>query len=102
MIVFSKDPWPGQSTKVNCKYCYLTLFSNFYGIFVKNAENPKSKVIPLYCDCGFLSSDAVDVISLNILHKDVFPESTWPKTPTFILMQFVGSILDCYYLETWR
>lgn len=73
---------------------------NFYGIFVRKAENPKSKVIPLSCDWGFLSSDAVDVISLKILHNDVFPESTWPKTPTLMLIQFVGSIFACYYLET--
>ncbi len=100
MIVFNKDPCPGQSTKVNCKYSSFPLFVNFYGIFVRKAENPKSKVIPLSCDCGFLSSDAVDVISLKILHNDVFPESTWPKTPTLMLIQFVGSIFACYYLET--
>lgn len=76
MIVFNNDPCPGQSTNVNCKYSSLTLFENFYGIFVKKAEKPKSKVIPLSCDCGFLSNEAVDVISLNILHNDVFPEST--------------------------
>lgn len=62
MIVLSKEACPGQSTNVNCKYYYFNLFYNFYGILVKNAEKPKSKVIPLYCDCGCLSKDAVDVI----------------------------------------
>jgi hypothetical protein len=68
MIVFNNEAWPGQSTKVYCKYYYFMgwlfweLILNFYGIRVKKAENPKSKVIPLYWDCGFLSSDAVEVI----------------------------------------
>jgi hypothetical protein len=62
IIVFNNEPWPGQSTNVNCKYSSLVLIANFYGIFVKKAENPKSRVIPLYWDWGFLSNDAVDVI----------------------------------------
>ena len=62
IIVFNSDPWPGQSTRVNCKYCSFVLVWNFYGIWVKKAENPKSRVIPLYWDWGFLSNDAVDVI----------------------------------------
>ena len=76
MTVFNNEPCPGQSTKVNCKYSYFVFVENFYGILVRKAENPKSSVIPLYCDCGFLSNDAVDVISLKIRHNDVFPEST--------------------------
>lgn len=62
MIVLSSDPWPGQSTSVNWRYYYLTLVANFYGIRVRNAENPKSRVIPRYWDWGFLSREAVEVI----------------------------------------
>lgn len=62
IIVFNNEAWPGQSTNVNCKYYYLAFWVNFYGILVKNAENPKSNVIPLYWLCGFLSKDAVEVI----------------------------------------
>ena len=47
MMVFSKEPWPGQSTRVNCKYYSLVLVANFYGILVKKAEKPKSRVMPL-------------------------------------------------------
>ncbi len=101
MIVFSNEPWPGQSTKVNCKYCSFALL-NFSGILVRKAEKPRSRVMPRYWDWGFLSKDAVDVISLNILHNEVFPESTCPNTPTLMLIQLVGSILACYYLDTWR
>jgi len=50
--------------------------SNRVGTPVKKAEKPRSNVIPLYCDCGFLSRLAVDVISLSILQIDVLPEST--------------------------
>ena len=102
MIVFNNEAWPGQSTKVNCKYYYLTFYWYLLGILIKNAENPKSRVIPLYWDWGFLSNAAVDVISLNILHNAVFPESTWPKTPMLMFMHFNGSILACYYFEIWR
>lgn len=62
MIVLSSDPWPGQSTNVNWRYYYLTLVANFYGIRVRNAENPKSRVMPRYWDWGFLSREAVEVI----------------------------------------
>lgn len=64
IIVFNREAWPGQSTKVNCKYYYFPFnwFINFSGIFIKNAENPKSSVIPRYWDWGFLSNAAVEVI----------------------------------------
>ena len=62
IIVLRSDPWPGQSTRVNCKYYSLVLVENFYGILVRKAEKPRSRVIPLYWDWGFLSNEAVDVI----------------------------------------
>lgn len=99
MIVFNSDPCPGQSTNVNWRYCYFT-FSNFYGNFVRNAEKPKSRVIPRYWDWGFLSKEAVDVTSLKIRHNEVFPESTWPRTPIFMFMHLEGSMFVCYYLDT--
>ena len=40
-----------------------------------NAENPRSRVIPLSFDYGFLSKLAVDATVLNALQRDVFPES---------------------------
>lgn len=61
MIVRMSDACPGQSTKVNCRYSYLIYLSNLVGTLVKNAEKPRSRVMPLYCDCGFLSRLAVDV-----------------------------------------
>lgn len=41
-----------------------------------NDENPKSNVIPLCCDCGFLSNAAVDSNVDKAFTNDVFPEST--------------------------
>ena len=96
IIVLIKDACPGQSTNVNCKYSYLIYLSNRVGTPVKKAENPRSNVIPLYWDCGFLSRLAVDVTSLNILQIDVLPESTWPRTPTLILRHFDGCIFAIY------
>ena len=52
-----------------------------YGSFKKNAENPKSRVIPLSLLYGFLSKLAVLVITLNVLASEVFPVSTCPNTP---------------------
>ena len=40
-----------------------------------NAENPKSNVIPLSFDWGFLSKPAVDAMVDKALQSDVFPES---------------------------
>lgn len=88
MTVLIKDAWPGQSTNVNCKYGYLT--SKRSGVFVKNAEKPKSRVIPRSCDCGFLSRLAVDATVVSIRQIEVFPESTCPRIPTLIFIQPVG------------
>jgi len=98
IIVFISDAWPGQSTSVNCKYSYLIYLSILVGTLVKNAEKPRSKVIPLYCDCGFLSRLAVDVISLKMRQIEVFPESTCPKTPTLMLMHLLGCMPAISYL----
>lgn len=49
-----------------------------------NAENPKSNVIPLSFDYGFLSKPAVEAIVLIALQRLVLPESMWPNTPIFI------------------
>mmetsp|Transcript_30394 Transcript_30394/g.65634 ORF Transcript_30394/g.65634 Transcript_30394/m.65634 type:complete len:371 (-) Transcript_30394:510-1622(-) len=51
----------------------------------KNAENPKSKVIPLARLCLLLSNAAVLSTLLRVLTKEVLPVSTWPRTPTFKL-----------------
>ena len=80
-IVFIKEAWPGQSTRVN--WIYLALQSGYLwdGNFVKNAENPRSRVIPLSLLWGFLSKLAVEVTLVNARTMDVFPLSIWPKTP---------------------
>lgn len=62
MMVFIKEACPGQSTNVNWKYYYLIYLSNLVGTLVKKAEKPRSSVIPLSWDCGFLSRLAVEVI----------------------------------------
>lgn len=48
------------------------------------AEKPKSSVIPLSLDYGFLSKLAVDATVLSDLHRDVLPESICPNTPILI------------------
>ena len=96
IMVLIKDACPGQSTKVNCRYYSLISPSNLIGTLVKKAEKPKSRVMPLSWDCGFLSRLAVDVISLSIRQSDVFPESTWPRTPMLMLTHFCGC-MDVIY-----
>lgn len=97
MIVLMREAWPGQSTRVNCRYYSFIYLSNLVGTLVKKAENPRSRVIPLSCDWGFLSRLAVDVTSLSILQMEVFPESTCPKTPTLIFKHLMGRIVVIYY-----
>lgn len=78
LIIFGILFKPGQSTRVNYRYFFNLsgyYYYNAYGILVKKAENPKSRVIFLYCDYGFLSRLAVLVTSLNDLANDVFPLS---------------------------
>ena len=97
IMVFMRLACPGQSTRVNYKYsyCYKTGFSawiarNHSGMAIINAEKPKSKVIPLSWDCGFLSKPAVEAIVLKALHKLVLPESMWPNTPMLIFSILFG------------
>ena len=94
MIVRIKDAWPGQSTRVNWRYYSLISLSNLVGTRVKNAEKPRSKVMPRYWDCGFLSRLAVDVTALRILQMEVLPESTCPSTPILIFKHLLGWIVD--------
>lgn len=86
IIVRIREAWPGQSTRVNWKYFYLTFIYNSSETRVINDENPKSRVIPLYLDWGLLSRLAVDATCVRTRQIDVLPESTWPSTPTLILM----------------
>lgn len=75
-------------------------------------EKPRSSVIPLSRDCGFLSKAAVDAVLLNALASDVFPLSTCPSTPMLKFNVFVrlsedsdillNSHLPCVYLFTLR
>ena len=65
-----------------------SLNCSFFGVFVKKALNPRSNVIPLSYDCGFLSRLAVDVTLLSALAKEVLPLSICPKTPNFIILYF--------------
>jgi hypothetical protein len=48
------------------------------------AEKPRSRVMPLSYDYGFLSNPAVDAIVLRLLQRLVLPESICPSTPIFI------------------
>lgn len=98
IIVLISEACPGQSTSVNWKYFYLSLASSVSGTRVTNEENPRSRVIPLYLDCGLLSKLAVDATWVNTLHMDVLPESTWPRTPTLMFMQSLGLMAPIYYL----
>lgn len=96
IIVLINDACPGQSTSVNCRYYSLSSCSNRMGTLVKNAEKPKSRVMPLSWDWGFLSRLAVDITSLKMRQSDVFPESTWPSTPMLMLRHFCGGIAAIY------
>lgn len=84
MIVRIREACPGQSTRVNCRlsYCCLPpLSGRWSGISTVKEEKPRSSVIPLSRDCGFLSKAAVDAVLLSALASDVFPLSTCPSTP---------------------
>lgn len=96
IIVLIKDAWPGQSTSVNWRYYSLIYLSNLVGTRVKKAEKPKSKVMPRSWDWGFLSRLAVDVTALSMRQIDVFPESTWPRTPMLMLRHLLGWIVETY------
>lgn len=85
MIVRIREACPGQSTRVNCRLsycCWPPLSRRWSGRPTVNEEKPRSSVIPLSRDCGFLSKAAVDAVLLSALASDVFPLSTCPSTPT--------------------
>lgn len=84
MIVRMREACPGQSTKVNCRLsycCWLPESRSWSGRSTVKEEKPRSSVIPLSRDCGFLSKAAVDAVLLRALASDVFPLSTCPSTP---------------------
>lgn len=86
MIVRIREACPGQSTKVNCRLsyccCWPPLSRRWSGRSTVKEEKPRSSVIPLSRDCGFLSKAAVEAVLLSALASDVFPLSTCPSTPT--------------------
>lgn len=55
-----------------------------------NALNPRSSVIPLSFDYGFLSKPAVEAIVLRALQRLVLPASMCPNTPILIFKIFSG------------
>ena len=59
---------------------------------MRNALNPRSRVIPLCLDCDDLSRDAVDRSVESVFTSEVLPESTCPNTPTFRFRTLEGSI----------
>jgi hypothetical protein len=51
-------------------------------------EKPRSSVIPRSRLSFDLSKAAVESIVESVLTKEVLPESTWPRTPTFTFSIF--------------
>ena len=94
IIVFIKDAWPGQSTRVNwmkSRESGIECFKrNQEGMRMMKAEKPRSSVIPRAYDCGFLSNPAVDAIVDRALHREVFPESICPRIPRLMLRILAG------------
>lgn len=85
MIVRIREACPGQSTRVNCRLSYCCCFPmsrRWSGRSTVKEEKPRSSVMPLSRDCGFLSKAAVEAVLLRDLASDVFPLSTCPSTPT--------------------
>lgn len=85
IIVRMSEACPGQSTRVNCRlsYCFWPPLSRTWsGRSTVKEEKPRSSVIPLSRDWGFLSKAAVDAVLLSALASEVFPLSTCPSTPT--------------------
>lgn len=85
MMVRIREACPGQSTRVNCRlsncFCF-PLSRRWSGRSTVKEEKPRSSVMPLSRDCGFLSKAAVEAVLLSALASDVFPLSTCPSTPT--------------------
>ncbi len=98
IIVRMREACPGQSTSVNCRlsYCLSPLDSfSCPGNGTVNALKPRSSVMPRSLDCGFLSKAAVEAVLLSARARDVFPLSTWPRTPTlkFRVLGGLGSAM---------
>lgn len=110
IIVRMREACPGQSTRVNCRlsYCFCPPPSRRWsGRSTVKEEKPRSSVIPLSRDWGFLSKAAVDAVLLSALASDVFPLSTCPSTPTlkFSVLTWLSAesaILTHYVLCTVR
>lgn len=99
IIVFISEAWPGQSTRVNCKASRcLSLLFKCSGKSIINELKPRSSVIPLSFDWGFLSKHAVLATELRALQSEVLPQSTWPKTPTLKLRICCG-LMDPMFLR---
>ena len=67
---------PSQSSATSTDAHTTTASFKCSGNGNRNAENPKSNVIPLDRDCFDLSNAAVDNTELSILTNDVLPVST--------------------------
>ena len=96
----NKEPWPGQSTRVKRTLPLPWIFES-----TTKLENPKSSVMPLALDCGFLSNAAVDPSWDKHRDRVVLPESTWPKIPTFtfcILRRKIGKFWIPIWNFFWR
>lgn len=94
MIVRMSEACPGQSTRVNCRlsHCFWPpLPRRWSGRSTVKEEKPRSSVIPLSRDWGFLSKAAVDAVLLSALASEVFPLSTCPSTPTLKFNVLMGS-----------
>lgn len=106
MIVRMREACPGQSTSVNCRlsYCLSPQDSlRCSGKGTVNALKPRSSVMPRSLDWGFLSKAAVDAVLLSARARDVFPLSTWPRTPTLkfsVLGRLESAITGIVGLQT--
>lgn len=108
MMVLMREACPGQSTRVNCRLSHCgpspsPLWpplsppldsSRCPGRSTVKEEKPRSRVIPRSRDCGFLSKAAVDAVLLSALANDVFPLSTWPRTPTLKFRVLMGLCVE--------
>jgi len=70
----------------------------------RKEEKPRSRVIPRSWDWGCLSRLAVDRWVDRARTKEVFPESTWPMTPTLMLKGRAGweARLGCGEEKRWK
>lgn len=105
MIVRIREACPGQSTNVNCRLsycCWPPESRRRSGRSTVKEEKPRSSVIPLSRDCGFLSKAAVEAVLLSALASEVFPLSTCPSTPTLKFKVLVRLSANSDILSTGR